>query len=492
MPIDPSVLQSLPLFAALPEDELRRLSEQMRPCHFEAGDLVLREGDQCDEFYIVVAGAVDIIKALGTTDERHLALRPAGTVVGELSLFSAEGRHTASVLAHGPLEMLAMTRAGFDHFLARQPRLAYGLVQTLSLRLIEAEQATIHDLREKNQALAEAYRSLQAAQARLVEQEKIERELEVARRIQCSLLCNLPPRNAGADLGAFIEPMSAVGGDFYDFIEFPDGRLGIAIGDVSDHGVPAALFQTMTVTLLRSAARAAPDPASVLRSVNRGLLEFNMSGMFVTVLYGLLDPRQREFSYARAGHEPPLLHVAMPPSAAAPAAAPAAASRGSEETGVWVVDRSAWSTPSSPAPARPAGRRGRKARLLGESEGAPRARAGAGQPAPDASPAPSSARTVKASAFRRGQVLGVFPAPELDEQRLLLPAHSTLLLYTDGAREAWNPAGEMFGEKGLRAMLAATESEPAQTVCERLFQRLADYRGPLPQQDDITLVSVRC
>src|SRR5690242_18408003 len=145
MTIDSSLLHSLPLFAALPDDELRLLAERMQLCHFDDGALVLAEGDQCNEFYIVVQGQVDIIKSLGTPDERLLAVRPVGTMVGELSLFSPGGKHTASVRAHGPLEMLVMTRTDFDHLLARQPRLAYGVVQTLSLRLIESEQRTIRD-----------------------------------------------------------------------------------------------------------------------------------------------------------------------------------------------------------------------------------------------------------------------------------------------------------------------------------------------------------
>src|SRR5713226_5627633 len=177
MTIDPSVLQALPLFAALPSDELHLLAERMHPRQFASGELVLREGEQCDEFYIVVNGQVDIVKALDTPDERLLAVRPAGTLVGELSLFSPGGGHTASVRAHGPLEMLVMTRTDFDSLLARQPRLAYAVVQTLSLRLIESEQSTIRDLHAKNESLAQALHALQAAQAQLVEKEKLEHEL---------------------------------------------------------------------------------------------------------------------------------------------------------------------------------------------------------------------------------------------------------------------------------------------------------------------------
>ena len=78
---------------------------------------------------------------------------------------------------------------------------------------------------------------------------------------------------------------------FYDFIPIGDHRLGIAIGDVSDHGVPAALFMAMTVTLLRAEARrlSAPSPKEILLNVNKQLLEMNEMGIFVTMLYGELD-----------------------------------------------------------------------------------------------------------------------------------------------------------------------------------------------------------
>ena len=105
-----------------------------------------------------------------------------------------------------------------------------------------------------------------------MENEKLAHELQVARRIQSSLLPSQRPASAGYDFGALMQPMSAVGGDFFDFVEFPDGRIGIAVGDVSDHGVPAALFMSMTVTLLRTAARrdasgSAAEPADVLRAM---------------------------------------------------------------------------------------------------------------------------------------------------------------------------------------------------------------------------------
>jgi sigma-B regulation protein RsbU (phosphoserine phosphatase) len=98
-----------------------------------------------------------------------------------------------------------------------------------------------------------------------------------------------------------------VGGDFYDFISLSGNRLGIAIGDVSDHGVPAALFMALAATLMRAEARREASPCAVLMGVNNQLLERNASGMFVTMLYGVLDLTSRAFTYARAGHELPIL-----------------------------------------------------------------------------------------------------------------------------------------------------------------------------------------
>jgi sigma-B regulation protein RsbU (phosphoserine phosphatase) len=104
--------------------------------------------------------------------------------------------------------------------------------------------------------------------------------------------------------------MQAVGGDFYDFIPLDDDHLGIAIGDVSDHGVPAAIFMALTVTLLRAEARRSLAPDEVVSRVNQQLLEINDTGMFVTLLYGVLDVRQGNFKYVRAGHEKPIFVTA--------------------------------------------------------------------------------------------------------------------------------------------------------------------------------------
>jgi serine phosphatase RsbU (regulator of sigma subunit) len=300
-------LKSIPLFASLPPDEIRYLAESLTHRELPAGTLLVKENQRATRFFIILDGKVEIIKALGTRDERELGVRRSGTFIGEMGLLSDEGLHTATVRARTPILLLEMTRDDFDALLHRQPMLAYDMVRTLTRRLTESENLTIRDLRRKNRELRKAYKELEEAHLQIVEKERLERELEVARDIQSSILPQTLPEPEGYEFGALMSPMSAIGGDFYDFIDLGKGKIAIAVGDVSDHGVPAALFMAMTVTMIRAEARRAESPADVLRCVNRQLLKTNEMGMFVTILYGVLDCESRQLNYVRAGHEPPLV-----------------------------------------------------------------------------------------------------------------------------------------------------------------------------------------
>ncbi|MET0719173.1 MAG: SpoIIE family protein phosphatase, partial [Pseudoxanthomonas sp.] len=140
--------------------------------------------------------------------------------------------------------------------------------------------------------------------------QKLESELSIARDIQLAMLS--PPRvieRGGRRLEtcALLEAAKAVGGDFYNFIERDDGELWFAIGDVSDKGVPAALFMARTVTVLEVAARSSSSPDQVLAEASRRLVEGNDTCMFATVLCGRIDVRSGDFVLANAGHDAPLL-----------------------------------------------------------------------------------------------------------------------------------------------------------------------------------------
>jgi serine phosphatase RsbU (regulator of sigma subunit)/anti-sigma regulatory factor (Ser/Thr protein kinase) len=143
----------------------------------------------------------------------------------------------------------------------------------------------------------------QQAQARA--RERVDQELRVARLIQQTLLPRDLPALPGWQLAAYYQPARAVGGDFYDFLYFEDGRLGIVIGDVTDKGVPAALVMATTRSILRSAAHSELPPGAVLERTN-DLLHLDIPPkMFVTCLYAILDPSTGRLTYANAGHDLP-------------------------------------------------------------------------------------------------------------------------------------------------------------------------------------------
>jgi len=137
------------------------------------------------------------------------------------------------------------------------------------------------------------------------ERERIEHELQVARLIQHTLLPKALPERAGWQLAAYYQPAREVGGDFYDFIELPDEKLGIVVGDVTDKGVPAALVMATTRSVMRAAAGRLDSPGEVLERVNEALCPDIPENMFVTCFFAVLDPATGSLRYANAGHDLP-------------------------------------------------------------------------------------------------------------------------------------------------------------------------------------------
>src|SRR5437016_800874 len=405
------ILKQLPLFASLPASEVKYLAEILHLRELSAGTVFIQESEIADHFFILLEGRIEVVKALGTANERVLGVDEAGSFIGEMGLINPGSRRTASVRARTPARVLEMTRADFDALLHRQPGLVYEMMRVLSLRLEQQHNRTIRDLQEKNLQLTQAYEQLKAAQAHLIEKEKLERELEVARGIQQSMVPRNLPHLPGFDFGARMMPARAVGGDFFDFIPLSESTLGIVIGDVSGKGVPAALFMALTSNLLRAVAWRASSVSDALRHVHQQLLGINDAGMFVTLLYGVLNAATREFHYARAGHELPLLYDAR-----------------------------------------------------GE---------------------------LVALSFTDGQPLGAMDEILLDEQTVVLPSGSTVLLYTDGVTDVLDSQDNPFGLERLHQALLTQRSAPAQVLCETLLEMISAHRAATPQYDDITLVAVQ-
>jgi serine phosphatase RsbU (regulator of sigma subunit)/putative methionine-R-sulfoxide reductase with GAF domain/anti-sigma regulatory factor (Ser/Thr protein kinase) len=143
-------------------------------------------------------------------------------------------------------------------------------------------------------------------QLEMVVRERLEHEVELARQIQKTFLPEHLPEIPGWDLAATWLTARQVGGDFYDVIDLQAGRLGLLIADVSDKGMPAALFMALTRTLIRAVVNNAPSPAEALQRVNALIIPDNRQSMFVTAVYGVLSIESGEFTYANAGHNPPV------------------------------------------------------------------------------------------------------------------------------------------------------------------------------------------
>jgi sigma-B regulation protein RsbU (phosphoserine phosphatase) len=140
-----------------------------------------------------------------------------------------------------------------------------------------------------------------------VEKGRLEQELQVARDVQASLLPRETPQLPGWEFVARWRPAREVAGDYYDYIPADGGRLGLVIADVTDKGMPAALFMALTRSIVRASMIGDSSPAGGIARANRLICADSTRGMFVTLFYALLDPAAREITYVNAGHNPPLL-----------------------------------------------------------------------------------------------------------------------------------------------------------------------------------------
>lgn len=155
--------------------------------------------------------------------------------------------------------------------------------------------------------VAVAVQNARRFQSERAERAALDREAQEARAIQQALLPKSSPYIPGFVVSGRSDPARAVGGDWYDFIPFPDGRWGIVLADVSGKGTAAALLMSATRGVFRSLAEACCTPGEVLTRLNQLLVDDFPAGKFVTMVYGVLDPSTRTVTFANAGHLRPLL-----------------------------------------------------------------------------------------------------------------------------------------------------------------------------------------
>jgi len=253
-------------------------------------DVLLRPGDLNDTVYLVLSGGLAAYLDSSGKPGDAIAI-PAGECLGELSAIDGKPV-SALVKASVPSRVLPLTQDLFWIRLMAVPGVARNLMVLLAARM-----------RRNSEVMLEGQR-------RQIELEYLRQELDVARQLQLGMLqLRKPmfPERKDVDIAGLMEPASAVGGDLFDAFFVAPQRLFLCVGDVSGHGIPAAMFMARAVSLMRIAAFSIQQPAELLERVNDQLCVGNDANMFVTLFCGMLDIETGLLTYANAGHLPPIV-----------------------------------------------------------------------------------------------------------------------------------------------------------------------------------------
>ncbi len=259
------------------------------------------------------AGDVAAVSALTAPDSRPIEISPNDPLLAYLQ--GAPGVVEVDALELDSPAVAELREAGVKLVV---PLVSQGeLIGVVNLGPRLSDQAYSTDDRKLLVSLAaQAAPALQVAQlvrrqeAEARTRERIEQELRVATLIQQNFLPKSLPELPGWQISAYYRPAREVGGDFYDFIELSGGRVGVVIGDVTDKGVPAAMVMAATRSVLRASAQRIVSPGAVLQRVNELMCPDMPPKMFVTCLYGVIDPTTGLFRFANAGHNLPYVRTA--------------------------------------------------------------------------------------------------------------------------------------------------------------------------------------
>ncbi|MEZ4643713.1 MAG: SpoIIE family protein phosphatase [Chloroflexota bacterium] len=274
---------------------------------YPADAILCHQGERGHTFYVIVDGRVAAIQTLENGEERLLGVLKAGDYFGEMGLIDDTPR-MATCLTLDETTVFEITEEVFDQLVEENPAVAHGITRQIVKHARTLDRLSIAELQQKNEALQKAYADLQAAQAKLVEKERLEHELELAADVQRNLLPGDLPQFPNYRFAAYLHPARQVGGDFYDVVELDDEHVALLIADVADKGFHAALFMAVTRTLFLQEGKHSLSPARVAQAVHQGMLDVaRTDDSFVTAFYGVLHRPSGILRYVRAGQERPLL-----------------------------------------------------------------------------------------------------------------------------------------------------------------------------------------
>jgi sigma-B regulation protein RsbU (phosphoserine phosphatase) len=280
----------IPLFHQVEPTLLEGLLSQCEVRQLKAGTDLLRPGEPNDSIYVLLRGELVVYLSPDARRDQGIAIQP-GSCIGE---YSAIDRLPVSALVRceADAELLHLSGPFFWKHLVPLPGVARNLMRGLTERARTANQLAMRSLQER------------------LELDHLRKELDLARQLQASMLPLGHPLfrdRSDLEVCARLEPAETVAGDFFDTFFTADGRLFLCIGDVSGHGIGAALLMARTIGLIRSLATNAAGPEVLLEQLNAFLCEGNDTCLFVTIFCGYLEPTSGTLTYSNAGHLPPLL-----------------------------------------------------------------------------------------------------------------------------------------------------------------------------------------
>jgi sigma-B regulation protein RsbU (phosphoserine phosphatase) len=297
---------------------------------------------------------------------------------------------------------------------------------------------------------------------RMVEEERLRRELGVATEVQRRLFPSHPPEVASLELSGFCQPAREVGGDYYDFLILDDGQIGVAVADVAGKGISAALLMSTVQASLRSQAIAARGTLSDLVStMNRLMYSSTGAESYATFFYAQFDEVTRCLTYVNAGHNPPFLMRAGAGAGFRVDAEPCVA------------------------------RNLRASNSVMRIEAGTTAVAAAVLERPTVEESAGSDTELCMRLTGGGPVIGVFRSCVYEQETVQLQSGDVLLAFTDGVTEAFSPDGEEFGEERLEELLRATAHMSADEVRDAVVLSVRDWCAGAPQHDDLTFIVLK-
>lgn len=396
---------------------------------FNAGDLLLRQGDPSDHALYVTEGALRVF-ADSSYGRVPLADLEAPRLIGEIGVLAAMPR-TASIAAATAGTAYELDAEQIAELGRRDPQFLLTIIGQLGRQLDgvnralglfgnalaaleehEFDSRILDELANPSAQLVTFSEAFKRFATQIIDKRRQQEELASAALIQRSFLPRpqvLRSRAPALRVEARMRPARDIGGDFYDFFELDADHVGIAIGDVCGKGVPASLFMAVAITTLRTAAREQDGAARALARTNAVLCRDNEASMFATLFYGVLDLRSGRLDYANCGHNAPL-----------------------------VVS-------------------------------------------------PDGIRELGTTGIPVGLIRG--RSPDADEVEL--GPDDAIVLYTDGVTEAMNPDQQEFGMDRLKDIATGErESDPA-LIVERIFADVDGFAAGQEQFDDITCLVAR-